>query len=131
MYKVVVDANVWIKYARIKNIAPLLDLFMGYNFLPVVNNYLLSEIFNVVSDNKWMHPADIERMIHFIRKIADVYAEKAVYALSPDPKDNYLFDLAVQNSCIFIISDDTELLHFNLKPVPVHSTNWFLKTFPV
>lgn len=86
MYKVVIDANVWIRYARIKDIKPLLDRFIAYDFLPVVNNYLLSEIHNVVTDNKWMHPANAERMIDFIRKISLETAGKAVYALSPDPK---------------------------------------------
>lgn len=55
--------------------------------------------------------------------------ENAVYGLSPDPKDNYLFDVAVQNACVFIISDDSRLLQFSLKPIPVHTSQWFLKTF--
>ena len=131
MYKVVIDANVWIKYARVKSIAPLLQRFTAYGFLPVVNNYLLSEILDVVTDNKWMHPANAERMIDFIRKISLETIEKSVYALSPDPKDNYLFDLAVQNNCLFIITDDKNLLDFTLNPVPMHSTDWFLNTFPV
>jgi hypothetical protein len=42
MYSVIFDANVWIKYARVKNIAPLLDRMDAYQFLPIVNNYLLS-----------------------------------------------------------------------------------------
>ena len=44
MYKIIIDANVWIKYARIKDIAPLVNRFATYNFIPVINNYLLSEI---------------------------------------------------------------------------------------
>jgi predicted nucleic acid-binding protein len=86
MYNLLIDANVWIKYARAKDIAPLLD-----------------------------------------RSVT----ENAVYGISPDPKDNYLFDIAVQNNCVFIISDDTQLVHFKLKPVPVHTTSWFLKKFPI
>jgi predicted nucleic acid-binding protein len=67
----------------------------------------------------------------FIKKVALVITERSVYRLSPDPKDNYLFDLAIQNNCAFIISDDTKLLHLKLKPVPVHTANWFLKKFPI
>jgi hypothetical protein len=54
MFKVIIDANVWIKYARIKDIAPLLNRFKSYNFIPVINNYLLSEVFNALLENKWM-----------------------------------------------------------------------------
>lgn len=68
--------------------------------------------------------------INFIRKISIVVTERVVFKISPDPKDNYLFDLAIQNNCIFIISDDNNLLRFKLKPIPVHSSRWFMKKFP-
>ncbi len=131
IFKIIVDANVWVKYARAKDIAPLINPFTTYNLLPVANNYLLSEVFKAVVENGWMNEKGADRVISFIRKVTLIIAERAVYRISPDPKDNYLFDLAIQNSCVFIISDDTELLQFRLKPVPVDTTNWFLKTFPV
>lgn len=55
MYPVIFDANVWVKYARARNIAPLLDRMVAYQFLPIVKNYLLSEIFDALVDNKWMN----------------------------------------------------------------------------
>ncbi len=64
-------------------------------------------------------------MISFISKVALMTTENVVYPLSPDPKDNYLFDLAVQNTCVFIISDDGELVQFSLKPVAVNTSGWF------
>lgn len=42
---VVLDANVWIRFARSKKLQPLVDRFITYNLIPVVNNYLLSEVF--------------------------------------------------------------------------------------
>jgi len=78
-----------------------------------------------------MHERRANLLVDFIKKIAIINIETAVYAMSPDPKDNYLFDLAIQNNCVFIISDDSVLLEFVLKPVPVHSGNWLLKKFPV
>ena len=131
MYPVIIDANVWIKFARAKNIAPLIDRFVTYNFFPVVNNYLLSEIFKALVDNKWMTKRQATGVIDFIKKIAIVETERAVYRISPDPKDNYLFDLGIQQNCVFIISDDTLLLHFRMKPIPVHSTSWFIRKFPI
>ncbi|HEU4609942.1 MAG TPA: PIN domain-containing protein [Chitinophagaceae bacterium] len=131
MYHVIFDANVWVKYARAKNIAPLLDRMDTYQFLPIVNNYLLSEIFDALVDNKWMGKPGATAVVDFIKKIALVEVERAVYRLSPDPKDNYLFDLAIQNNCVFIISDDSKLLQFKTKPLPVHTTSWFLKKFPL
>lgn len=129
--KVIIDANVWIKYARTKSIAPLLNRFLLYSLTPVVNNYLLSEIVDALVENKWMHPRDAKLVTEFIKSIAITTVETAVYAISPDPKDNYLFDLAIQNNCVFIISDDTLLIKFTMKPVPVHPSQWFLKKFPI
>ena len=131
MYKIVIDANVWIKYARIKNIAPLLDRLVVYGFLPVINNYLLSEVFDALLENKWMKEKNADLVIEFMKKISFPVIEKAIYRMSPDPKDNYLFDLAVQNNCVFLVTDDSGLLQFTLKPIPVHPSEWFLKTFPI
>lgn len=78
-----------------------------------------------------MNKNQATQIIDFIKKIALVMTEQALYRLSPDPKDNYLFDLAIQNNCVFIISDDSKLLRFTIKPIPVYSTTWFLKKFPL
>jgi len=131
VYSIIIDANVWIKYARSKNIAPILDRMVSYQFLPIINNYLLSGIFNALVENKWMDKISATNTITFIKQISLMVTESSIYRLSPDAKDNYLFDLAIQNNCVFIISDDTKLLRFKLKPLPVHSTSWFLKKFPV
>ena len=131
MPKIIIDANVWIKYARSKNISPLINRMVQYNFLPIINNYLLSEIFNALIENKWMNEKKANAIIEFIRKVSIPVVEKAVFGISPDPKDNYLFDIAVQNNCLFLISDDSALMQFNLKPVAVHTSAWFIKTFPL
>jgi hypothetical protein len=54
--------------------------------LPVVNNYLLAEIFDAVVENGWMKEKTAARLIEFIRKIALPAVETAIYRLSPDPK---------------------------------------------
>lgn len=102
MFKIIIDANVWIKYARITNIAPLLNRFTAYNLLPVTNNYLLSEVFNTLIENKWMNEKQAYNTVAFIKKITYNVTENAIYGISPDPKDNYLFDLAIQNKlCVY------------------------------
>ena len=131
MYLVIIDANVWIKFTRSKNILPLLDRFDAYNLVPVVNNYLLSEIFDALIDNKWMTDSRATATLEFIKRVASMQVERAVYRLSPDPKDNSLFYLAIQNNAAFIITDDTRLLSLKLKPRLIKSSSWFLKNFPV
>ena len=127
MPKIIDDANVWIKYARSKDIAPLINRMLEYNFLPIINNYLLSEVFNALIETKWMNEKKAHAVIEFIGKILLSVAEKAVFGISPDPEDNYLFDMAIQNNCLFLITDDSALLQFNLNPIAVHTSAWFLK----
>jgi hypothetical protein len=35
MHKVIIDANVWIRFARSKDIAPLIDRFIAYDLIPI------------------------------------------------------------------------------------------------
>ena len=67
MFKIVIDANVWIRYARSKDIAPILNRLITYNLLPVANNYLLSETFNAIVENEWMTEKAAANMIALIR----------------------------------------------------------------
>lgn len=131
MFRIVIDANVWIRFARSRSIAPIIHCVRSHGLTPVANRYLLAEVFDALVENKWMTIKAAMGIIHFIEETCLLTAENAVYRLSPDPKDNYLFDLAVQSNCAFIISDDTDLLSFTMQPVEVKSCNWFLKQFPV
>lgn len=130
-HKVVIDANVWIRFARFKNIRPLTDRLVLYNIRPYANNYLLAEIFDALVDNGWATEKIAKKITDFIGRICEMSVVPAVYRLSPDEKDNYLFDLAIKNNCEYIISDDLVLVAFTIKPLPVITTNWFLKHFPV
>ena len=131
MNLIIIDANVWIRFARNKDIAPIALRLFKYKFVPVANQYLFSEIFNALITNKWMKEKQAAELIKLLQQICYQVAENAVYRISPDPNDNYLFDLAIQNNCAFIISDDRKLLTFRIQPVKVKSTNWFLKNFPL
>lgn len=52
MYSLLIDANVWIKYARAKIFSSYSIALQFTRFLPVTNNYLLAEIFDALLRNK-------------------------------------------------------------------------------
>ena len=56
---------------------------------------------------------------------------KELYDKSPDPKDNFLFDLAIHSGSEVIVSDEKKILAFPESPVPVRSLGWFKETFPI
>ena len=116
MYKIVIDANVWIRFARYRNLFPLLDRLEAHNITPVANRYLLSEVFNALTGNNWMTEKLATVIVSFIGETCLLTTENVVYRLGPDPKDNYLVDLAVQLNCSLIISDDQALQSFAMQP---------------
>ncbi|MBN8859626.1 MAG: putative toxin-antitoxin system toxin component, PIN family [Sphingobacteriales bacterium] len=113
---IVLDANTWIRFARNKGIEPLFARIEAYDLMPVVNSYMLTEIFKVLVRNEWMTEAQSLKVIDFIKSIVVIKTEQAVYRISPDPKDNYLFDLAIQTNAAYIISDDSALLILKCNP---------------
>jgi putative PIN family toxin of toxin-antitoxin system len=131
MNLIVIDANVWIRFARNKDHSKLIQRLAFYEFIPVVNNYLLSEIFDALVTMKWMDIHEAARYTNVLQRISLVTAENAVFAMSKDPKDNYLFDLAIQNNCVFIISDDKKLSESIVNVIPIRSSKWFLNSFPL
>jgi hypothetical protein len=60
------------------DIQPLLLRFIHYNFIPVLNNYLLSEVFDAVVKNEWMHEKQALKLINSISSIGVLRTGKAV-----------------------------------------------------
>lgn len=56
MYKIVLMPMYGLNYARAKDTAPLLNRLLTYRLAPIVNNYLISEVFDALIENKWMAP---------------------------------------------------------------------------
>jgi hypothetical protein len=48
MHSIIIDANVWVRFARFRNLNPLINRFDTHNLIPVTNRYLLSEIFDAL-----------------------------------------------------------------------------------
>ena len=50
---------------------------------------------------------------------------------STDPKDNFLFDLALQTNSEIKITKEKELLNFNESTLAIRDIKWFKETYPV
>ena len=50
---------------------------------------------------------------------------------NPDPKDNFLFDLAIQTGSEVIVTQEKALLGFKDSPVPIHNLKWVKENYPV
>ncbi len=90
--------------------------------------------------------AEIHRNCPFVIKVKGVTPEQIVEAVknlservdiipafnnSPDPKDNFLFDLALLTGSEVIVSQEKALLTFAESPVAILDLKWFKETYPV
>jgi predicted nucleic acid-binding protein len=66
-----------------------------------------------------------------INNLLTLVEVSAYYNQSPDEKDNFLFDLAIQTGGQYIITSEKALLKFMDSPVPILDIKWFKETFPV
>lgn len=128
--KIVIDANVWVRYIAQRKHPVLLRIIRKHNFTVFCNNCLLHEIFNACITNHWYTETEAVQVVNAIKTVVSGTTETAIFRLSKDPNDKYLFDLAIQNNCRFIVSDDRLLRETPLKPLPVKITGWFIKHYP-
>ncbi len=129
--KIIIDANTWLRFVIHGKQNKLINIIGKYKLKVFADNYLLSEIFDACVENDWYTTIQANQIIENIKLVVIGSTANAIYRFSPDPKDNYLFDLAIQNNCDFIVSDDKELRKMALQPKQIQTTNWFLKHFPV
>ena len=72
-----------------------------------------------------------EEYLQIITESCIVFSPVTLFKDSPDIKDNFLFDLAIQTHSEIIVTKEIALLNFTLSPVPIHDIKWFKETYPV
>ena len=127
----VLDTSVILKYATHAKLYRLLSIVIKYQIIIYVNDSLIEELNRnlpkVIKAPAIPHGEIMEEILFLT-----TYVEtKEIFLLSPDPKDNFLFDLAIQTGSEVIVSDEKKLLAFSESPVPVKSLGWFKENFPI
>lgn len=129
--KFVLDTSVILKYATHNKLYRLLDVVIRYGIIIYVNNNLISELEKnlprVIKASKVPHAEILENILF----LTTYFPTREIFNNCPDPKDNFLFDLAIQTSSEVIVTDEKKLLAFAESPVPVRSLGWFKEAFPV
>lgn len=130
--RLVIDANVYIQYSINGQLRRLVSSIIIHNLEVFINGTLLAEIFNALHNKKLLKTKKYTAYdaIDIIRMVTTDIPVISRFLLSPDLKDNYLFDIALQNSCTILITEETRLLNFNQSPVEIHNIKWFKENFP-
>jgi len=128
----VLDTNVFVTYARYGRLQNLVQCVLYHQLNLLVDGTLLAEIDDVLR-RPGVLKADVITagdVVPFIREFTIRVVTRTAYTLSPDPEDNYLFDIALQYKALVIVTDEKALLNFGASPVAIRSLQWFKENFP-
>ncbi len=126
----VLDTTVILKYASHEKIYRLFNIVSKYSIIIYINDTLITELRRNLPKVIKNQTIDYEIILEQILDLTINFDTIEDFKNSPDPKDNFLFDLALQTNSEVIVSDEKLLLNF-MGPVPIRSLKWFKETFPI
>ena len=127
----VIDTSVLITYASYGKLYRLANMIGTYNMKVFVNAHLLNEFGKNLQKVLNKRNIDIEEEIRSVLDFATLVETIPIFSISPDPKDNFLFDLALQTDSEVIVTKEKLLLNFVESPIPIHDIKWFKEMFLV
>ena len=125
--KICIDSCVWVKYAGHFKTATLLRYIAENNLLVYADNYLLAEIHDALIISFGFTVSEADKIIQLISPFLIIDAPRNIFRLSRDAKDNYLYDICIQNTCSYLITIDKEILTDNNAPFIRKTDAWLKK----
>jgi putative PIN family toxin of toxin-antitoxin system len=127
----VIDSSVFVTYGMFNKLYRIADAVEIYGLHIYVNKTLLAEVEKNLYKSNIRTTAEVNQSISLIKSFVTIVVVKSLFTKSPDPKDNFLFDLAIQTNSEVIVSQEKALLNFDNSPVIIHDIKWFKETYPV
>lgn len=129
----VIDTSVYINYTRHQKLYRLIDAILTYDLVVYISSALIDELERNIplTSAVELPQAVYDGYLHTIKSICITFEPVQIYTNSPDPKDNFLWDLAIQTNSEIIVTKEAALLNFKSSPIPVHTIQWFKETYPV
>ena len=122
-----IDSCVWVKYAGHFRVSTLLQIIFENELIVYADNYLLSEIHEALITGFDFTYAEADKLIQLISPFLIIKAPRNIFRLSKDSKDNYLYDLCIQNNCSYLITIDKEILSDSSAPFVRKTDAWLKK----
>ncbi|GHU79851.1 hypothetical protein FACS1894145_4920 [Bacteroidia bacterium] len=128
--KTVFDVNIWISYFIKAKTEQIVDMIENNNVFFYRSSELLSELKAVINRPKFSKyfPFGTQQFITFFEMATEFFNAEPLFISCADPKDNYLFDLALQTNSKYLVSGDKKVLETQVdKPLNVLSLTDFKK----
>ena len=113
--KAVIDTNVWVSYFINDRINYLVTWLLNKDIEVFISDELISEVDEVLRRPKFSQRKSSDDISDFIELLSEVSSHqkvKEVFKNSPDPDDNFLFDLCITCKADYFITADKQLLQF-------------------
>ena len=122
--RVVIDVNIWIKWAANKRIGVWLESFGEFGIEVFGSSMLLEEMEDVLKRPFFTrlsgNQIDIGILINEISEVITVLAYEKISYGCPDPDDEYLIEVAFKADAI-LVTNDKALLEWKESPIKIIS----------
>jgi putative PIN family toxin of toxin-antitoxin system len=110
--KTVFDVNIWISYFITGKSEEIVNMVENNHVFFYRSAQLMSELQEVINRPKFAKyfPNGTAEYVLFVELLAEHFSTRDLFNQCPDPKDNYLFDLAYQSHSEYLVSGDKKVL---------------------
>jgi predicted nucleic acid-binding protein len=122
-----IDSCIWIKYAGHFKTSTLLRYISENKLTVFADRYLLAEIHEALVIVFGFTLQEADYLIRKIEPFVVLVVPRNIYRLSPDPKDNFLYDICIQNNCKYLVTIDKALLFDDNAPFIRKTDAWLKK----
>lgn len=129
MRKFIIDTSVYINFSWYNKIRRLIEAIIKNNLQVFTNEQLVKELEKNIPLTLKVDDIHPNLIIETIKAATFYFETEELFTGCPDPKDNFLFDLALQTGSELIVSEEKILLNWKNSPVPVYSIHWFKEHF--
>jgi uncharacterized protein len=126
--RVVIDTNVWVSYFIGGRSSELAHLILDNDLVVLTSKELVDELTEVLGRKKFGKylTLPVSEYVSIHLDLTSPVGTVAKFDESPDPKDNFLFDIALQHRARYLVTGDRKLLAMQrVKPVEVVSLTTF------
>jgi putative PIN family toxin of toxin-antitoxin system len=129
--KLILDSNVWAIYAYGKCLERLLSISISYDVDILYSGQILKEVFTTCLKPSFQAKfIDSYEVVKIIERTGIKVQTHYNFTLSPDLKDNFLFDIYIQNHSDFLITQEKLLLNFKFRRIRIFDIKWLKENFP-
>ncbi|KFC24566.1 putative toxin-antitoxin system toxin component, PIN family [Chryseobacterium sp. FH1] len=127
--KIILDTNIWVSYFFNGKLNELSKIILDNELSVFTTSFLIDELKDVLSREKIKKKLkfSLDSYIDFHQQVTEHFQITEEFEGCPDPKDNFLFDLAIQSKAKTIVTGDKKLLDFKTENISVISLSDFLQ----